>query len=677
MIMRHQREQILEESMPRSVRTGGPPLAVYINTALLGVTTLILFGFGAYNYQRFTDKALADLEAEAGLIASRLGESLVLPMWNMDYSQVRSHLLSEMRGRDVAGLMVRGAEYGEIIEGLSRDGAWTPVGEKDPLALAGTIHASSPILRQGDYLGRVEVALTRKFFEAERESFLTLTAAAILIVDVAIVIILSLAMRHILLVPMRAIQEYAARVSAGELDRTALAGVFRGELGDFKIHLERMVEALLARLEEVRRKSLEASQSAEKALASERMFRELFENAPVGIYKSTPGGRYIQVNPAFAAMFGYASPEELIESVTGIPAQIWYDGTERAKMSAILEERGEVVGFEARNKRKDGEIIWTSRNLRAVRGPDGRVAAYDGFITDITARKRAQEELEKLNLELERRVQSRTAQLEKSNSALMLALENLEAAQDQLVQSEKMASLGALVAGVAHEINTPVGLAVTAVTHLLEQTGNLAKAYKEGGMSRSALEAFLATSEEAARMILANANRAAELIRSFKKVAVDRASEERRTFGLKQYLGEVLLSLHPRLKRTRIGVEIRCPGDLTVTSFPGAFSQIVTNLVTNSLNHAYEEGQEGLIVLTGSVQDGELHLAYSDDGKGMPPEVRAKVFEPFFTTSRAKGGTGLGLHIVYNLVTQTLGGSIRCQSESGLGTSFRMVIPLK
>lgn len=663
--------------MPRSTPTGGPPLAVYINTALLGVTTLILFGFGAYNYQRFTTTALAELQAEAGLIASRLGESLVLPMWNMDFSQVRSYLLSEMRSREVAGLSVRGAEYGEVIEGLARDGEWQPVAVREPLALAGTIYASAPIMRQGDYLGRVEVALTRKFFEAERESFLTLTAASILIVDVAIVIILSLVMRTILLVPMRAIQSYAARVSSGDLKGAELAGVFRGELGDFKLHLERMVDALLSRLEEVRRKSREAAQSARDALASERMFRELFENAPIGIYKSTPEGRYLQVNPEFASMFGYASPEELVASVTSIPGQMWLDGTERARMSAILEDKGEVISFEARNKRKDGEIIWTSRNLRAVRGPDGRVAAYDGFIIDITARKRAQDDLEKLNLELERRVEKRTAQLEKSNAALMLALENLESAQDQLVQSEKMASLGALVAGVAHEINTPVGLAVTAVTHLLEQTENLARSYKEGGMSRSALESFLSTSEEAARMILANANRAAELIRSFKKVAVDRASEERRTFNLKQYLGEVLLSLHPRLKRTKIGVENRCPDDLTVTSFPGAFSQIVTNLVTNSLNHAYEAGQEGLIVLAASIQDGELHLTYSDDGKGMAPEVRAKVFEPFFTTARSKGGTGLGLHIVYNLVTQTLGGSIRCQSEPGLGTSFWMAIPLK
>ena len=188
-----------------------------------------------------------------------------------------------------------------------------------------------------------------------------------------------------------------------------------------------------------------------------------------------------------------------------------------------------------------------------------------------------------LNLELEARVQNRTATLEKTNTTLFKTLESLEEAQDQLVQSEKMASLGGLVAGVAHEINTPVGLAITAVTHMQEQTAAMGEAFTLGKVSRSGLENFLRTSDEAAGMILSNLNRAAELIRSFKMVAVDRTSEERRSFLLKQYLGEVLLSMHPRLKRTKIRVEVRCAEDLTITSQPGAFSQIVTNLLSNSL----------------------------------------------------------------------------------------------
>lgn len=301
---------------------------------------------------------------------------------------------------------------------------------------------------------------------------------------------------------------------------------------------------------------------------------------------------------------------------------------------------------------------------------------YDGFITDITDRKSSEEALLNLNLELENRVQKRTLQLEQSNATLQETMVWLQKAQDQLVQSEKMASLGELVAGVAHEINTPVGLGITAITHMQEQNRVMKLAFSEGRMSRSGLESYIHTSEEATDIVFANLNRAAGLIRSFKKVAIDRASEQRRSFFLREYLEEILLSLRPSLKKTKIQVDIRCNKELSITSLPGVFSQVITNLVTNSLKHAYSEGQTGLIVIDAMERGNILELSYSDDGAGMAPEVRQKAFEPFFTTARAKGGTGLGLHIVFNLVTQALDGTIRCTSEPGCGTTFLMIIPL-
>ena len=177
-------------------------------------------------------------------------------------------------------------------------------------------------------------------------------------------------------------------------------------------------------------------------------------------------------------------------------------------------------------------------------------------------------------------------------------------------------------------------------------------------------------------MILSNLNRASELIRSFKKVAVDQTSEQRRRFRLKEYLAEVLLSLRPKLKKSRVVVEVRCPDGLEIESYPGVFSQIITNLVVNSLTHAFEPDQRGRIVFDLKVENAYLSFDYTDDGKGMGSEILGKIFEPFFTTTRSKGGTGLGLHILYNLVTQTLGGSVRCESAPGRGTTFHIILPL-
>jgi signal transduction histidine kinase len=254
-------------------------------------------------------------------------------------------------------------------------------------------------------------------------------------------------------------------------------------------------------------------------------------------------------------------------------------------------------------------------------------------------------------------------------------MDNLRQAQNQLVQSEKLAGLGGLVAGVAHEINTPVGIGVTAASHLEQKTGEFLDLYRKDGMTRSDLEGYLETARESSAMILGNLNRAADLIGSFKKVAVDQSSQELRTFRVKEYLREILLSLHPRLRSTNIRVQVDCPEDLTARSYPGAFSQIIANLVLNSLAHGFAPGQEGRITVAVSVDQDRLILKYADNGRGMAQEVLGRIFEPFFTTNRARGGTGLGLFVVYNLVTQTLGGKISCESAPNQGAVFTVSLP--
>ncbi|MDM8551078.1 ATP-binding protein [Desulfobacterales bacterium HSG2] len=264
---------------------------------------------------------------------------------------------------------------------------------------------------------------------------------------------------------------------------------------------------------------------------------------------------------------------------------------------------------------------------------------------------------------LEHRVAERTLQLQES-------LENLRKAQDHLVQSEKMAALGGLVAGVAHEINTPVGIGISEASFLKEETKGFSESYSSGSLKRSDFEEYIKDATESATSILTNLGRAADLIASFKQVAADQSSDERRRFALKPYIREILVSLSPKFKKTSHAITLNCPEDLEIDSFPGAFSQIITNFVTNSLLHGFEGIESGEIRFDATTKGEELLFRYSDNGRGMNEESVGQVFDPFFTTKRTSGGTGLGMHIVFNLVTQTLGGEIKCDSTLGEGTSF-------
>jgi predicted ATPase/signal transduction histidine kinase/tRNA A-37 threonylcarbamoyl transferase component Bud32 len=281
---------------------------------------------------------------------------------------------------------------------------------------------------------------------------------------------------------------------------------------------------------------------------------------------------------------------------------------------------------------------------------------------------------------LEEKVQERTQTIAAQKAELEVTLHQLRTTQAQLVESEKMAALGNLVAGVAHEINTPVGVGVTAASQLDKLTKDFANLYKENKMTRTDLEKYLNSAHQSSVLLLRNLTRAAELTKSFKQVAVDQSSEQQRTFALKEYLSEIITSLRPEFKNTAHQIEVNCPAEIRLSSYPGALSQIITNLVINSMRHGFQPGTAGLITieattLTVGESAQRLVLRYSDNGKGIAADIIDKIFQPFFTTNRQAGGTGLGLHIVYNLVTHKLKGTIRCDSVEGLGSTFTIDIP--
>lgn len=254
-------------------------------------------------------------------------------------------------------------------------------------------------------------------------------------------------------------------------------------------------------------------------------------------------------------------------------------------------------------------------------------------------------------------------------------LADLRATQDNLVEARRLASLARLVAGMAHEINTPVGIALTAVSHMEDQTGPLLAAFRDNRLRRSDLERFLATTAEAASLARVNVQRAADLIRSFKRVAVDETSEARRKFKLGDYIGEVILSLRPLYKQRPCTVRVACADEIVFDSYPGALAQILSNLLSNAVEHAFPSGRPGQIEIACRQDGDEVELDFSDDGCGIPVAEQPHLFEPFFTTRGHAGGSGLGLHIVFNLVTKVLQGSIACTSEEGRGTRFALRLP--
>lgn len=284
-------------------------------------------------------------------------------------------------------------------------------------------------------------------------------------------------------------------------------------------------------------------------------------------------------------------------------------------------------------------------------------------------------ELSEANAELIRHKSHLQELVEKRTSKLNESLANLNDTKDYLIQSEKMAALGGLVAGVAHEINTPVGIGVTAASHLEDETRKFTKAYEKGELTRKTLDSYVKIVNESSGMILSNMNRAADLIHSFKQVAVDQSSQVQREFHVNKYLHEVFASLNPKFKNTSLTIHIECDDKLMINSYPGAISQIITNLALNSLIHGFEDKENGGIDLKVVKDNGNIKINYSDTGHGVSEENISKIFDPFFTTKRGYGGSGLGLHIVFNLVTQTLGGSIDCHSKEGEGTEFIIVFP--
>lgn len=516
------------------------------------------------------------------------------------------------------------------------------------------VDVAQPIKANGRHIGWARVAINHKNI-SENLNIVTRDGLVYTMLAIAVGIVFAYFMAKGLTSGLQQLVEVADKLRLGERDRRA--DIQRSdELGALGSAFNSMANTISNREAELQNTHdhLEETvrQRTEKLRETEAKTRQIVNSAVDGIITTDAQGTILSFNTAAEKIFGYSVIEVVGKNVTML-----MPSNHAAKHGGYMDKyvaggKGNVIGMgrELIALHKDGSKFLADFSISDFRHGDS--ITFVGIIRDITARK-------------------------ESEYKLQATLQELKNTQAELVQVEKMASLGGLVAGVAHEINTPIGVGLTAATHLKEQANELAQKFSSGQLKKSDFQAFIETAGQSTAMIYANLNRASDLIRSFKQVAVDQTSEEKRQINLLDYVDEVLESLKPNLKRTKHQIEVSGNRDIVLNTHPGAVSQILTNLVMNSIIHAYDDGDEGHIQISAAQNDTAVSMTYSDDGKGMDEDVCAKIFDPFFTTKRGSGGSGLGMHILYNQVTQTLGGSIDVHSTPGRGTAFEITIPLR
>ncbi|WP_374468083.1 PAS-domain containing protein [Ferrovibrio sp.] len=397
---------------------------------------------------------------------------------------------------------------------------------------------------------------------------------------------------------------------------------------------------------------------ATERYALNRRLRHAVEVAGDGFVIYDAQDRIAICSSRFAALYGLTS-EQAIGMTFEELVQRGYD---RGVFSRDEKDQGAAASVALGRRRIPERMVEVRTNAGEWFLVHERVTPSGDLVvvrTNITARRRMEDELRRAKEEAER------------------ALAELRGAQANLILAEKMASLGSLVAGMSHEISTPLGIGVTAASHLAEEIGQLTGRFRDDQLRRSDLEGFIETATEATRIMQGNLARAARLIQAFKQVAADQSTDDLRLFDIGEYLHEIMLSLAPALRGTEHTVEIDCPAKLMIRNRPGALGQIITNLVMNTLQHAFDDGARPGRIWIGVSQprEGRILVEFRDNGRGIAAADLPRVFDPFFTTRRGTGGTGLGLHIVYNLVSQVLGGTIAVSSREDEGTRFTINFP--
>ena len=414
---------------------------------------------------------------------------------------------------------------------------------------------------------------------------------------------------------------------------------------------------LIVRYEGVVRDITDQRRAEEAIAEGRRVLQLVVDTVPAVINVKNADLRYVLMNRYMAGIFGIEPADAIGRTTSDLMSR--YGAAKTDENDKRVLESGKELGFyEEEYEDSSGAMRQWLVNKLPIRGADGRIENIVTVALDIADRKRNEQEMRQ------------------AKDAAEAALRNLRETQNSLIEAEKLAALGRLVAGVAHEVNNPVGISLTVASSLERKIAVFAEEVERGELRRSSLNDFVATNRDAASQLVANLNRAAELVQSFKQVAADRNYSDKRIFDLGELTEQVVMSLRPGLRKQNVTLTVDCEPNLMMNSYPGPYGQVLTNLFLNSLAHAFPDGEGGAVdINVREVNQDNVEILFSDNGCGMSPDVRRKAFDPFFTTRRDQGGTGLGLHIVYNIVTNRLGGRLDLDSGSGEGTRIRIVLP--
>ncbi|MBI5263003.1 MAG: PAS domain S-box protein [Bradyrhizobium sp.] len=397
---------------------------------------------------------------------------------------------------------------------------------------------------------------------------------------------------------------------------------------------------------------------AEEAIAEgRRLLQQVIDTVPAVINVKDRELRYVLMNRYMAGIFGIEPGEALGHTTGDLMSRYGAQKTDEND-KRVLQLRTGLGFYEEEYQDSAGNMRHWLVNKLPLLDADGEIDKIVTVALDIGERKRGEQEMRK------------------AKEAAETALRNLRETQASLIEAEKLAALGRLVAGVAHEVNNPVGISLTVASALDRKTAIFAAELERGHLRRSTLNEYLTTSRDACGQLVANLNRAAELIQSFKQVAADRNYSDQRTFDLGDLTEQVVMSLRPGLRKHNLTLNVDCEPNLIMNSYPGPYGQVLTNLFLNAVAHAFPDGRTGVIELNARASDKDnVEIIFSDNGCGMSLDVRRRAFDPFFTTRRDQGGTGLGLHIVYSIVTNRLGGRLDLDSEPGKGTRIQIILP--
>jgi PAS domain S-box-containing protein len=466
----------------------------------------------------------------------------------------------------------------------------------------------------------------------------------------------------------QAIEGYAA---ASLRDATGNHIGILGVMHSKPLNNPELVKSLLQVFSERASSELERKRAEEALLNSERSFSSIFHSSPVAmsVIRIDHNCKVKDVNNAFERLF--MLPRASVIGRTTTELGLYADAS--VPTETLFHQTDTHEHYESWMNRSDGRQIFVqiSQNSFSLMGEHFITVVFE----DITEKFNNELAIHDLNVNLEHRVVERTNALQQANKELASTLETLKRTQEDLVRSEKLAALGSLVAGIAHELNTPIGNTLMVATTLIDQTDVFSVSF-ESGLKRSALEGFIHDVSRAGDIMVRNLRRAADLVTSFKQVAVDQTSSQRRQFNLAEVVGEIVLTLWPLLKKTVFTVVQEIDEEITMDSYPGPLGQILTNLVNNALIHGFEGRTTGTILITGRLIGSDwVELCLSDDGIGITPDNLKHIYDPFFTTKMGSGGTGLGLNIAHNIMSGVLGGKIGVQSEVGQGTKFTLTLP--